>query len=99
MKNVITRVCINLDVKYVLPNIIRFSKDTIAKGEFLFGLVQFLSKVKLPNTTHIKISYKACHLNSPCQFWFKHLCSTKSSNVESASKKCGHGSSLLGIDE
>ncbi len=43
-------VYIDLVVKYVVPNIIRFSKDAIVKGEFLYGLVQFLSKVKLPNT-------------------------------------------------
>ncbi len=42
-------VCINLVVKYVVPSIIKFSKDAIAKGEFLYGLVQFLSKVKLSN--------------------------------------------------
>ncbi len=92
-------VCTNLVVKYVVPNITRFSKDIIVEGKFLFGLVQSLLKVKLPNTTHSKISYKTCLLNSPCQFEFKHLYSTKSSDVESASKKCGHGSSLLAIDE
>ncbi len=43
-------VYIDLVVKYVVPNIIKFSKDAIVKGEFLYGLVQFLSKVKLPNT-------------------------------------------------
>jgi hypothetical protein len=32
-------VCTNLVVKYVVANIIRFSKDTIAEGEFLFSLV------------------------------------------------------------
>jgi hypothetical protein len=89
----------NLIMNYVVPNIIKFSKDIIAKGEFKFGLVQSLSKVKLPNITHNKISYKACHLNSPCQLWFKHLYSTKSLDVESASKKCGHDFSLLAIDE
>jgi hypothetical protein len=37
-------------VKYVIPNIIKSSKDVIAKGDFLSGLVQSLSEVKLPNT-------------------------------------------------
>lgn len=32
-------VCTNLVVKYVVPNIIRFSKDTIAEGEFQFNLI------------------------------------------------------------
>jgi hypothetical protein len=59
-------VCTNLVVKYVVPNIIRFSKDTIVEGEFLFGLVQSSLKAKLQNTTHSKINYKACNLNSPC---------------------------------
>jgi hypothetical protein len=32
-------VCTNLVMKYVVANIIIFSKDTIAEGEFLFSLV------------------------------------------------------------
>ncbi len=44
-------VCANLIVKYVVPNTIRSSKAVVAKGEFLFGLVQSLSKVKLPTIT------------------------------------------------
>lgn len=39
-REVVTQgVCTNLVVKYFVPNIIRFSKDTIAEGEFLFSLV------------------------------------------------------------
>jgi len=47
---VIQGVCADQIVKYVIPNTIKSSKDVITKGDFLSGLVQSLSEVKLPNT-------------------------------------------------